>query len=61
MRTFLSEVAGRLYAKYGNDVSSLSIMFSSRRARLFFADALASIADRPIWEPEYLSVDDVIA
>lgn len=60
MRTFLSEVAGRLYAKYGNDVSSLSIMFSSRRARLFFADALASIADRPIWEPEYLSVDDVM-
>lgn len=61
MRTFLSEVAGRLYAKYGNDISSLSIMFSSRRARLFFADALASIADRPIWEPEYLSVDDVMA
>lgn len=60
MRTFLSEVAGRLYAKYGNDISSLSIMFSSRRARLFFADSLAAIADRPIWEPEYLSVDDVM-
>lgn len=60
MHTFLSEIAGRLYAKYGNDISSLSIMFSSRRARLFFADALASIADRPIWEPEYLSVDDVM-
>ena len=43
MRTFLSEVAGRLYAKYGNDVSSLSIMFSSRRARLFFADALSVV------------------
>jgi len=61
MRTFLSEVAGRLYAKYGNDISSLSVMFPSRRARLFFADALASIADRPIWEPEYLSVDDVMS
>lgn len=60
MRTFLSEVAGRLYAEYGNDISSLSVMFSSRRARLFFADALAAIADRPVWEPEYLSVDEVM-
>ncbi len=61
MQTFLSEVARRLYAKYGNDIASLSVMFSSRRARLFFADALSGIADRPIWEPEYLSVDDVMS
>ena len=60
MQTFLSEVAQRLYAKYGNDISSLSVMFSSRRARLFFADALSGIADRPIWEPEYLSMDDLM-
>ena len=60
-QTFLSEVARSLYDKYGNDISSLSVMFSSRRARLFFADALSHIADRPIWEPSYLSVDDVMS
>ena len=61
MQTFLSEVARRLYAEYGNDIASLSVMFSSRRARLFFADVLTGIADAPIWEPEYLSVDDVMS
>lgn len=60
MKTFLAEVARSLYSKYGNDIASLSVLFSSRRARLFFADALAAIADRPIWEPEYLSMDDVM-
>ena len=61
MKTFLAEVARSLYSRYGNDIASLSVLFSSRRARLFFADALAGIADRPIWEPEYLSVDDVMS
>ncbi len=61
MRTFLGEVAERLYGEYGEDISSLSVMFSSQRARLFFADALRSIAERPIWEPSYLTIDDVMS
>jgi len=56
-RTFLGEVAGTLYAKYGEEVSSLSLLFPSRRARLFFSDELARVADRPLWEPEWLSID----
>lgn len=61
MQTFLGEVAARLYARYGNDISSLSLLFSSRRARLFFADALSGVAHGPLWEPEYLSVDDLMS
>ncbi len=61
MRTFLGDVAARLYARYGDDVSSLSILFSSRRARLFFADALSEVAHGPLWEPEYLSVDELMS
>ena len=55
--TFLGEVARTLYAKYGEDIASLSLLFPSRRARLFFADELSHIADKPLWEPEWLSLD----
>ncbi len=60
MQTFLSEVAGRLYDRYGDDMPLLSIVFPSRRARIFFLDALASVAERPLWQPEWLTVDDLM-
>ena len=60
MRTFLSEVAGTLYERYGDDISSLNILFPSRRARLFFLDALSSIAERPLWQPRWLTIDDLM-
>lgn len=60
MATFIEEVASRLYDKYGDDVSSLTVVLPSKRARLFFAEALANIAVRPIWEPNYTSIDEVM-
>lgn len=60
MRGFLYEVAEDLYNKCGEGVSSLSVLFPSRRARLFFVDALQTVADRPIWQPEWLTVDDLM-
>lgn len=49
-----------MYDKYGDDISSLHILFPSRRARLFFNDALASVAAHPLWQPEWLTIDDLI-
>ena len=60
MATFIEEVASRLYDKYGDDISSLTVVLPSKRARLFFAEALSNIAVRPIWEPTYTSIDDVM-
>lgn len=60
MATFIEEVALRLYEKYGDDVSSLVMLMPSKRARLFFAEALSKVADRPLWEPEYSSIDDLM-
>ena len=42
MKTFLHEVAEDLYARYGEGLSERAILFPSRRARLFFVDALTS-------------------
>ncbi len=60
MSGFLSEVARDLYVRYGADVSELSVLFPSRRARLFFVDALAAVAERPMWQPEWLTIDDLM-
>ena len=61
MKGFLAEVAQRLYERYGDDVSSLSILFPSRRARLFFVDALSKIAKRPLWQPTWLTIDEMMS
>ena len=52
MESFLGEVAADLYARYGEELSQRAVLFPSRRARLFFTDALARIARRPMWQPE---------
>lgn len=60
-QTFLAEVAANLYQRYGNEISSLTLVFPSRRARLFFSDALMELIDKPIWQPKYISLDDIMS
>lgn len=60
MKTFIEEVADRLYEKYGDEVSSLTLAMPSKRARLFFAEALKRVAVRPLWEPSYISIDELM-
>lgn len=60
MATFIEEVATRLYEKYGDDMSSLTLILPSKRARLFFAEALSKITVRPLWEPNYISIDELM-
>ena len=55
--TFVEEVAEDLYSRYGRDVSRLRILFPSRRAQLFFTDALSRLSDAPMWQPQFESID----
>ena len=59
-QTFLGEVARSLYNQYGDDISSLTIVLPSQRARLFFSDEISRLIKRPIWQPEYMSMDDIM-
>ncbi len=61
MRGFLNEVAERLYSKYGAEVSSLKLIFPSRRSRIFFTEALSAVAEQPLWQPSWVSLDDLVA
>ena len=61
MKTFLYEVARDLYERYGEGLSERAMLFPSRRARLFFVDALTGIAGRPMWQPRWVTIDDLMA
>lgn len=61
MAGFLNEVAAELYARYGEELSSMELLFPSRRARIFFADALSSLVDRPLWQPRWTTVDELMS
>ncbi len=60
MKSFLYEVASDLYARYGERLSERSLLFPSRRARLFFVDALSRIVERPLWQPAWVTIDDLM-
>ena len=59
--TFLKAMARDLHSRYGDDVSTLTLVFPSKRVQLFFAEELASIIDRPVWAPKYVSVEEIFS
>ena len=60
MNSFLDRVSADLYNKYGSELSKLCLVFPSRRARLFFAESLSKRISRPLWQPEALSISELI-
>lgn len=61
MTGFLEELARDLYARYGEGLSRRALLFPSRRARLFFVDALSRIAARPMWQPAWSTIDELMS
>ncbi|MDE7305084.1 MAG: PD-(D/E)XK nuclease family protein [Alistipes sp.] len=61
MTGFLEELARDLYARYGEELSRRALLFPSRRARLFFVDALTRIAARPMWQPAWCTIDELMS
>ncbi len=60
MASFLDLVAADLYARYGNELSHCCLVFPNRRSRLFFAQSLSKLITRPLWQPNYRSIEEVI-
>ncbi|MDR0294920.1 MAG: PD-(D/E)XK nuclease family protein [Prevotellaceae bacterium] len=60
MTSFLDIVAANLYAHYGNQLSSCSLIFPNRRSRLFFAQILSKLIDKPLWQPRYNTIEEII-
>lgn len=58
MATFLECVAEDLLKKHNGDLADLAVVFPNKRAALFLNQALASLSDRPIWSPAYITISD---
>lgn len=58
--TFLQEVAADLYGRYGRALADRAVLFPSRRARLFFIEALGRIVHEPVWQPAWTTIDELM-
>ena len=59
MTPFLKKVAQYLYAQSGGNFEGLTIIFPNKRASLFFNKYLREMIDRPIWAPQFITIDEL--
>lgn len=59
MTPFLYQVASLFYQEYGAEVSKLAFVFPNRRAGLFFQKYLSEIAEKPLFSPTILTINDL--
>jgi hypothetical protein len=57
--SFLRLVAGDLLHRFGNNLADVTVVFPSRRARLFFNQYLYEELNQPLWAPQYTSIDEL--
>ena len=56
---FLRLAAKDLLKRFGTNLAELTVVFPSRRARLFFNQYLYEETNHPLWSPQYLSIDEL--
>ncbi|MDR0832989.1 MAG: PD-(D/E)XK nuclease family protein [Candidatus Symbiothrix sp.] len=56
---FLSLVAKDLIARFGTDLSDITVVFPNIRAGLFFNNYLYKEAQQPLWAPHYMSIENL--
>ena len=61
MEPFLKIVAEDLYSKFGSDngLADVTVVFPNRRARLFFDDLLSACSEKPVWSPQYTTIEEL--
>lgn len=60
LHTFVRELAQRLIERNNGDMSNLVVMFPSLRARVFFNDAVSELVDHPVWQPSWMTIDELM-
>lgn len=58
---FLERTAHRLYSRYGEQISSLTLVFPSRRAHLYFSEYLSQQLTRPLWQPKAAGMAEIFS
>jgi hypothetical protein len=52
-------VAKDLLERFGNNLTGVKVIFPSRRAHLFFNSYLYEITGKPLWAPQYTSMEEL--
>ncbi len=60
MKAFLEKVADHIYDNHKNHLQDLSVVVPNRRAALFLGKYLSSKTDKPIWSPQFYSIEDFV-
>jgi len=59
MISFLQQTAEDLYARYGDELASIAVVFPNNRARLFFSEHLYKAAGKPVWTPGFVTISNL--
>ena len=57
--SFLQLTAEDLYARFGDKLSEVAVVFPNNRARLFFSEHLYQAAGKPVWTPAFITISDL--
>ena len=57
--SFLQLTAQDLYARFGDTLSEVAVVFPNNRARLFFSEHLYKAAGKPVWTPAFITISDL--
>lgn len=57
---FLQSVAADLWNRFGEQLSDLTIVLPSRRSKLYLTEYLAQYIDKPIWQPRYITIEELM-
>jgi len=61
MNSYLQRVALAFYSHHETAISNFTFVFPNRRAGLFFQKYIAEIAQKPIFSPEIITINDCFA
>ena len=58
-KNFLNKIAQKLFAEHQDELSSIVVVFPSRRAHVYFTEELSNTIKKPIWLPRFYSIEDL--
>jgi CRISPR/Cas system-associated exonuclease Cas4 (RecB family) len=61
MKTFLEELALRIFEKHRQQLEEITVVFPNRRAILYFRKHLSQLLDKPVFSPRLQTIEDFIA
>ena len=62
MEPFLKIVAEDLYGKHvgkADGLADITVVFPNRRARMFFDDFISACSSKPVWSPQYTTIEEL--